>query len=780
MPATSTEPTPFTFDARYEALRTTKLAHTAEKWQVIGAMNHDDWGLILPPPAEREVVQALSGSGVLINDVRLKDIPIERNHPSGGFFGPLAVGRSFRALLERHPVTIDPAASLAGAIMTNFMSYRKPHWNPDVSFAHLEPDLRKYQIGSGIGATQHFCPDLAIGLELGFGGLLEKIAYYREINAPRGGDFYQGLADTVIGMQDWIGRHAEAARRMAQDEPDGAVRRNLEEIAALNARLVSEPPATFREACQWMLWYLITARMYNGSGATGRLDALLRPYYERDKAAGILTDDEAAFHIACLLLRETGYIQLGGPDAAGADVTNPVSYLILEAAHRIKIPANLGVCVGEATDPGLLRRGIEIMFADRLGVPKFLGVDRTVEGFARNGYPLELSRQRAYSGCHWLALPGTEYTMNDLVKINLAAVFEVAFKEMMADTVEPRPELVEGPMLPSAGSGRVEPGPELVEGPRPPSAGSGGVAELWARFAEHLRRAVAVTAQGIDFHLAHMGEVFPELVLDLLCHGTIERGLDASAGGVDYYNLCVDASALATVADSFAACEHWIERQHRMTWPQLAGYLASDWAGPDGERARLLMKRGPRYGHGGTLADEYAVRIARLFTDLVKEKPTPAGFNMIPGLFSWASMIAMGKEIGATPNGRRAGDPISHGPNPDPGFRKDGAPTALAVAVAAVQPGYGNTGPLQLDMDPGLGKDAAGIATVTALIRSHFALGGTQINLNVLDKAQILEAHKDPNKYPDLVVRVTGFSAYFASLAPEFRQLVVDRIVAEG
>ena len=103
-----------------------------------------------------------------------------------------------------------------------------------------------------------------------------------------------------------------------------------------------------------------------------------------------------------------------------------------------------------------------------------------------------------------------------------------------------------------------------------------------------------------------------------------------------------------------------------------------------------------------------------------------------------------------------------------------------AVAVAAVQPGYDNTGPLQLDMDPGLGKDADSIAKVAALIRSHFALGGTQINLNVLDKAQILEAHKDPSKYPDLVVRVTGFSAYFASLAPEFRQLVVDRIVAEG
>ncbi len=746
---TSSAPIPFTLEARYKALRATKMAHTAEKWQIIGAMNHDDWGLILPPPEAREIVQALSGSGVLINDVRLKDIPIAVNHPSGGFFGPVAVGRTFRALLERHPVYIDPAASLAGATMVNFMSYRKPHWNPDMDFSHLHEAQHRYQIHSGIGATQHFCPDLAIGLELGWGGLLAKIGYYRELNAPEhdartaGADFYDGLTDVVLGMQDWIGRHAVAAREMAAAEPRPEVRRNLAEIAEMNEWLISHPPRTFREACQWLLWYLVAARMYNGSGAIGRLDVLLLPYYERDRAAGTLTNDEAAFHIACLLLRDTGYIQLGGPDATGRDVTNPVSYLILEAAHRMKIPANIGVCVGDTTDPGLLTRGVEIMFQDRLGVPKFLGVDRTVEGFARNGYPPELSRQRVYSGCHWLALPGIEYTMNDLVKINLAAVFQTALAEMLEVSREP------------------------------------GTAELWSRFADHLRRAVAVTAEGLDFHLRHMGDVFPELVLDLLCHGTIERGLDAAAGGVDYYNLCVDAAGLATVADSFAACAHWIEREGRLTWTQLKHYLESDWAGEDGERARRLMKRGPRFGHGGTIADEYAMHIARLFTDLVKEKPTPAGYNMIPGLFSWASMIAMGKEIAATPNGRHAGDPISHGPNPDPGFRKDGAPTALAVAVAAVQPGYGNTAPLQLDLDPGLGRDDAGIAAVTALIRSHFALGGTQINLNVLDKAQILEAHRDPGKYPDLVVRVTGFSAYFASLSPEFRQLVVDRIVAE-
>jgi formate C-acetyltransferase len=193
-----------------------------------------------------------------------------------------------------------------------------------------------------------------------------------------------------------------------------------------------------------------------------------------------------------------------------------------------------------------------------------------------------------------------------------------------------------------------------------------------------------------------------------------------------------------------------------------------------------MMKKIPRYGSGGSRADAFGVRIARHFTEVVKEKPTPHGFNMIPGIFSWAATVAMGKDVGATPNGRRAYSPISHGPNPDPGFRKDAAPTAIALTVASVQPGYGNSAPMQIELDPGLSKSREDVEKVVALIRGHFDVGGTQINMNILDKKAVLEANADPSSHPDLVVRVTGFSAFFSSLSPEMRQIVVDRIVSEA
>ena len=272
-------------------------------------------------------------------------------------------------------------------------------------------------------------------------------------------------------------------------------------------------------------------------------------------------------------------------------------------------------------------------------------------------------------------------------------------------------------------------------------------------------RGIHAIADALDLHTEHMYKVFPELVMDLLCYGPIERGLDASHGGVELYNLCLDGAALTTVADSFAALEQRVEREGRLTWDEIREYIASDWAGPDGERARLMLHNIPRYGTGGARADEWAQRVARVFSEAVAGEPTPKGFTLIPGLFSWANTIPMGQSVGATPNGRYNGDPISHGSNPDPGFRQDGAPTAMAVAIASVQPGYGNTAPMQMELDPALSKEEGGVDHVANLIKTHFDLGGTQINMNIMDADKVLEAHEDPTKYPDLVVRVTGFSA---------------------
>ncbi len=430
----------------------------------------------------------------------------------------------------------------------------------------------------------------------------------------------------------------------------------------------------------------------------------------------------------------------------GKDVTNKVSFLVLEAAHWLKIPANVGIAVGDGVDPELLKRGVEIMFEDKTGVPKFLGVERTAEGYARNGYDIGWGYERAYSGCHWSAIPGREYTLNDCVKINFAAVFEVAWKDMLS-TPDVQPS----------------------------------VAVLWERFVHHLRIGVRAIASSLDFHMAYMDKVFPELVLDLLSFGPIEQGVDASAGGVEFVNLCLDGAALATIADSFAALEQRVEKEGRLTWAEIARYIETDWEGTDGERARpddaQYSSLRARWNAGRCVRHAHHGDLHRTG----QGSPDARGPQHDPRALLLGQHDSDGQERRRNAERRRAGDPISARREPGSRLsRKDGAPTAMAVAIANSQPGWGNTAPMQMELDPALSKDEGGIESVANLIKTHFDLGGTQINLNIMDAEKVLEAHKDPSKYPDLVVRVTGFSAYFASLSPEFRQLVVDRILKES
>ncbi len=744
------------WDNRLEEIKARKNEQVQWKLKMYGrTMDTDDKGIEPPPEGYHFTAKP--------------------NHPSGGIFGAKACGANFRSFLENHPVCIDPMNSLAGGWVDRFDRARQPSWHPDIPYTDLMEELKRYDIVSGIGASQHFTPDIRIGFRLGWQGILDNIRESRAKLDDSHADFLDSLADIVLGIQNLISRHAEMASIMAASETRPEIRKNLLEMASINRKLVTDPPMSFREACQFTAWQIVTFDMYNGAGAAlGSIDVFLKHYYDNDKHAGLLDDEEAIFHFCCLFLKDNTYYQIGGSDKYGNDRTNELSFLLLEAMHRLKIPVSLCVRVHENLNPKLLERAVQILFEDRMGQPNFLGDNSANEGFMRMGYPLELAVDREKSGCHWNAIPGREYTLNDCVKINFAKVFEVALNEML----ESSQDLKTSNQLSSEKNHNAISRSDVVGVDSLSAAHPGikSIEHLWQIFSRHLERAVLTTAKGLDFQVAHMHEVFPELVMDLLCYGPVERGLDATNGGVEFVNLCVDGAGLAVVADSFAALEQRIEQDKMLSWEEISHLLTTDYQ--DAEVQRLMLKSVSRFGSGNSRADAYAVRITRHFCDLVREKTTPAGFEMIPGLFSWANTIPMGKAVGATPNGRHAGQPISHGANPEPGFRESGAMTAMAVAVASVQCGYGNSVPIQLEVDPLEGASEAGRKTVEDFLRTYCNdMGGSLVNLNILDRETLLDAHRDPDKYPNLIVKVTGFSAYFATLSDSFRQLVVDRLL---
>lgn len=717
------------YQQRMARLVERKIQQTREKLAVLGARDEDDYGLVLPPEG-------------FVPELPVRD-------ENGSFAGAYAWGKNFRYLMENHPVYIDPDDALAGRWMFMLsrmrLGYKLYRSNFAFDYSDLVPLQEKYDITSGIGKDAHFAPDYEIGLSFGWGGLLDKArtALEKFGHDPVAKELFEAEIDAIEGIQCWVRHLALAARDRALTEYDRERKQNLIEMAQVCFRLISAPPETLREACQWLALFNMASRTYNRDGAGGQLDELLRPYYERDLAAGRIDDEDAEFYLFCLLLNDPHYYQLGGPGEDGRDMASPLSFLILEAAAKLKSSCNLTIRVHDGMDRRLFRRGVEILLENKLGYPRFSGDKALVAGFMKNGYNAGLARKRIATGCNWMSLPGLEYTLNDVVKINIAKVFEVAFRE-------------------------------TAEGDSP------SLEKLEKTYIRHFRIAVETVMKGIDFHLAHQYRNEPELLLNLLSHGPLEKGLDVSHGGAMYYNMAVDGAGLAVVADSFAAVEQFVEEEKSVSWRELAEQLRADFQLPGGEMLRKKLLAGDWFGRGGGRGDRWAVRLTEILDQEVTGKRTPEGYRMIPGWFSWADTVRFGKSVGATPNGRRAHTPISHGANPNPGFRKDNALTAMARAVAAVQPGYGNTAPWQLELDIGYAKTGQAVENLMALMEAHFELGGTLININIVDAEKILAAHANPELYPDLIVRVTGFSAYFTSLSKEFRQLVVDRLIREA
>ena len=712
----------FTYDERIALLRKLKVEQTAEK-AAAGGADEDDYGLI-----EQDAYH----------------FKLEPNHKNGSIYGYKAWADNYCRLLSEHPLYCNSLDAFVGKGFLFLERMRPPEykWNPDYPYDELKVFFKRYDIISGIDNCHHFTPDIQIGFNLGWGGILKELEEQKELHDETHADFYTSEIRVVKSIISFLSRMTDEIEKLAEEEQNIQLKQNLIEMAKTNRAVVSEPPKTFKEAIQWMCWFSMLSRTYNRGSAGGQLDEMLRPYYERDINNGILTDDEAVFYLACLFLQDSRYFQLGGPDKDGNDMVSKISYLCLEAADKINIACNLTIRVHDKLNKDFFEKSVYYLFKNKQGWPRYSSDNALVEGFMKCGYSRELARRRVAAGCHWMCIPGMEYTMNYTVKINMLKVFEVAYYDMMND-------------------GSAEPSTDI----------------LFEKYKKHLKLAVDATGNGIMHHLRYQTKSQPELILNLFQHGLVKKGVNITDGGANFYNMCVDGSGIAVVADSFAALEQRISKEHRLTFEDMTLLLKSNYAGKDGEYMRQMMLHSPKYGGGNTLGDEWAVKISRLYTQLVRDLCNQhKGINFIPGFFSWSNTILLGKSVGATPNGRKSGEPINHGANPNGGFREDGAVSSMCNSIAAIQPGYGNSAPVQLELDPGIAGDEEGVKKMVDMIKTILTTGNTLLNINIIDAKKILEADKDPSKYPDLVVRVTGFTAFFAMLSPEFRKLVVDRV----
>ena len=327
--------------------------------------------------------------------------PAIQSDPGKAGRSALHIARQYALLLEASPVVVEAWDPLPGAFAFDLGSLLRSFWPPDWLDAGLAARLRESHASVNVGMAGHFVPDLAIGMDQGWGGIASRVEEARaRASGGQASEYLAALALVVDSCRRFISRHAEAARARA-------VECSARESAALLTLAVqidaveSAPPSTTWQALVWISFFICLNRLYNFQNTIGGLDQMLGPFYEADRAAGIIGHEEARFLLESLLVHDTHFICIGGTDSSGHDASNRVSRLVLEAWHEVLGPANIGLRWNEGCPRDLLELAESCLLETGQGTPTLLNDAPVVSGLLQHGIPVKLARMWSYGGCHW-------------------------------------------------------------------------------------------------------------------------------------------------------------------------------------------------------------------------------------------------------------------------------------------------------------------------------------------------------------------------------------------
>jgi formate C-acetyltransferase len=584
--------------------------------------------------------------------------------------------------------------------------------------------------------------------------------------------FFRAASIACRGVIRFAQRYAEEAERLAGREQDPARCEELLQIAGNCRRVPAHPARTFHQALQAMQLVLVAAQIedYESAFSIGRLDQILWPFYEADLEAGRLTEERALELLQCFYIRVSHSIPLfdadvslafagmtafanavvGGTDARGRDATNPVSYLAVEAMRRVNTQQpNFGVRLHSGTPPEFLDAVTRSM-AGGLQNIQFFNDGAIVPALANQGVPLEQARDYAIIGCVEPAVPGVSFTSSDAALFNLGLCLELALNDgrgrLFTDQLG----------LPTGDPGRFTCIEDLID--------------AYRRQVAHL---VDLMVGALDVLAEVHAQFKPKPWISATTGDCLERGLDLTWGGARYDFTGVQGVGSATVGDSLAALDALVFREGRVTMEELLAALDADFEGHEPLR-QMLVNRAPKYGNDDEAADRYTRQAAEIYCQQVARHSNPRGGRYQPGLYSVTTHVALGLAVGATPDGRRSGAPLSQGISPVQGRDHQGPTAAMKSAARLNHTLVSNGSAFNQKLNPAFLRGAKGPEALAGLLNGYFSLGGMQLQWNLVDGEMLRAAQQHPEDHRDLVVRVSGYSAYFADL----EQVVQDDIIA--
>ncbi len=624
-------------------------------------------------------------------------------------------------------------------------------------------------------AQGHICPDCSRWLALGPTGLKKEAAEKeKETNDEGKIIFYKSIRIVMEGVSNFMERYADEMEKQLFIKENEKYSASMNEVIQNCRNLAARPAETFSEALQslWFLFVVLHMESNASSFSPGRLDRILYPYYKKDIEEGRITGESALELIECLWLKfnEIVYmrnknsakyfagfpigfnIAIGGCDENGKEVKNELSFLFLKAQEELGLPQpNLSVRLNENTSEDILEQAIRVV-AKGSGMPQFFNDKAVIPALEDLGISHKDAMNYAIVGCVELTTQGNNLGWSDAAMFNLNKALELVLTG----------------------------GKCLLTGEKiGPDFGKLTDYQTYEELEEALKKMLDYFIEKMvkaceEVEKAHIS-ILPTPFLSAVIDDCMEKGMDVTAGGAHYNYSGIQMIQVANLADSLAALKKFVFETGKISKKDLLDALEHNYEGYETMRVMLLNKV-PKYGNDVAWVDELGVQWAEYFRKKLASYTNYRGGKYHTGMYTVSAHVPMGENVGASPDGRKAGTPLADG-GMSPVYGRDvTGPTAVLKSVSRLDKTLtSNGGLLNMKFLPEFFKTESGVQKFAQFLRAFVDLEIPHIQFNVVNKEDLIAAKKNPEQYRSLTVRVAGYTAYFTELAGELQDEIIAR-----
>ena len=670
------------------------------------------------------------------------------------------------------PFLTDPAdVTFVKEVLLPFWKHRTLESQIDQEIGPLDDAISSVvKINQKGRAQGHIIPDIPKWLRLGPAGLKQEALSRRDTaKTQEERDFYESICIAMEGASTYYGRYAALAEERAM--AGGPFAQDEREVAAICRKLASQPPETFHEALQavWMLMVCLQMESNAASISLGRLDQYLYPFYARDRAAGRLTEEYALELLQCFFLKfnqivcmrsglEARYfagfpigfnIVLGGRDETGSLLENELSFLMLKTQKALHLPQpNLSARLCAGSSQAFLEACADVL-ADGGGLPQLFNDESIIPALECSGLSQKDAADYGIVGCVELAGCGNMLGWSNATMFNVVKVLELTLNHGRC--------LLTGQML-APDLGGLDTYNSYIEV-------EDALRQHMAYFIERMVRCHNVVDR---YH----GVCLPTAFLSSVVDGCMERGVDVTCGGARYNSSGVQFVQIANLIDSLTVLRDLVFTG-KLPGPVLLEQLRQNF--PDSAIRRQVLEA-PKYGNDLPQTDILANQWVRFMADELEQYRKCRGGRFHLGLYTVSAHVPMGANVGASCDGRLAGQPLADGGiSPSSGSDRLG-PTAVLKSASSLEfQRISNGSLLNMKFSSSMFQEAGSRARFCALLRSFVALGIHHVQFNVVSRDELLAAQREPGKHRNLLIRVAGYTAYFVELDRTLQDEIIRR-----